>query len=227
MSSASTAWGLTVQMALTSAPTVFTTLSEVFDVSFPEAVFDDIDVTHYASPGRKREYITGLADSGDFDFTMNYVPGSATDSYLRTALGNQRVVKITFPTGDSVTFTANIKKYNPDAVPVDGKMTAKCGGKVSGDPSYGAAAAPVNALLPSISGVLTSGSTLTANEGTWSGAPTFTYQWRRDGVNIGGATSSTYVLVAGDVTHGIDLVVTATNGAGSTNATSAKTANVA
>jgi hypothetical protein len=46
-------------------------------------------------------------------------------------------------------------------------------------------------------------------------------------VNIGGATSRTYVLVAGDVTHGIDLVVTATNGAGSTNATSAKTANVA
>ena len=227
MANATIGWGITVQMALTSAPTVFTNLDEVFDITFPEAVYDDIDVTHYLSPGRRREFIAGLGDSGEFDMSMNYVPGSASDVYLLAALGNNRVVKVTFPNGRAVTFTAAIKQYNPDSVPVDDRMTAVCSGKLSGDPAWSAAAAPVNALLPSISGVLTSGQVLTANEGVWSGAPVFTYQWRRAGSNLGGQTAKTYTLVAGDVGNGIDVIVTATNTTGAANATSARTANVA
>lgn len=86
--------------------------------------------------------------------------------------------------------------------------------------------APTNSVKPSIAGVLTQGQILTAIEGTWTGYPAFTYQWKRDGANISGATSKTYTLVSGDATKSISVAVTGTNGAGNATATSAATAAV-
>lgn len=76
---------------------------------------------------------------------------------------------------------------------------------------------PVNTGAPVISGTATEGQTLTVtSNGTWSnGASSFTYQWRRDGVNIGGATTGTYALVTADVGTTITCAVTGTNAFGS------------
>ncbi|MBV9214511.1 MAG: hypothetical protein JOZ25_12800 [Actinobacteria bacterium] len=95
--------------------------------------------------------------------------------------------------------------------------------------------APTNTALPTISGTTRDGQTLTASNGTWSGVGPFTYayQWERcdstgaNCSNVSGATSSTYVLGAGDVGSTMRVVVTATNAGGSTPATSAQTAKVA
>jgi uncharacterized ParB-like nuclease family protein len=83
-----------------------------------------------------------------------------------------------------------------------------------------ALAAPVNTVLPSISGALIVGETLTGNIGTWTGdpAPTFTYAWRRDGVAIAGATSLNYVTDTAGV-H--TFRATATNSEGAVTAMSA------
>lgn len=86
--------------------------------------------------------------------------------------------------------------------------------------------APANTQLPSIAGVLTQGSTLTAIPGKWTGEPAFTYQWKRDGTNIAGATSASYTLVVADATKSISVSVTGTNPAGNASATSAATAAV-
>ena len=78
--------------------------------------------------------------------------------------------------------------------------------------SYGGA--PVNTVAPAVTGTATVGSTLTTTNGTWTGAPapTFAYQWfRSPSTSIGGATSSSYVLVIGDRGFGIFCRVTATN----------------
>jgi hypothetical protein len=81
--------------------------------------------------------------------------------------------------------------------------------------------APVNSVAPVISGATTLGSTLTSTTGTWSNNPaTYSYQWYRGASLIGGATSSTYVTVLADSTAIITCIVTATNVAGSANATS-------
>lgn len=88
---------------------------------------------------------------------------------------------------------------------------------------------PVNTVAPAVTGNTYQGQTLTTTNGTWTGAPspTYTYQWKRAGSNIGGATSSTYVLVAADVGNTITCTVTATNAAGSVSATTAATASIA
>lgn len=85
---------------------------------------------------------------------------------------------------------------------------------------------PANTVAPAISGTPEVGQTLTASDGTWTGSPTFTYQWKRDGNAIGGATASTYALVAADVYAAITVTVTGTNAGGSASATSAATSAV-
>ena len=92
------------------------------------------------------------------------------------------------------------------------------------------AAAPQNTAPPTISGTPKEGSTLTANEGTWSNNPTsYAYQWQRcasDGRTCGdivAGTTKTYVPTAGDVRHALRVVVTAVNADGRTAATSAPT----
>ena len=92
------------------------------------------------------------------------------------------------------------------------------------------AVAPVNTLLPSISGIAQVGETLTALNGSWTNDPTsFTYQWQEDDsgwANISGATGKTYGPVVGEVGNALRVIVTAVNGAGGTPATSGATAVV-
>jgi len=60
---------------------------------------------------------------------------------------------------------------------------------------------PVNTVAPVISGTALVGNTLTSTTGTWTsdtGVISYLYQWTRDGVNISGATNSTYTLVFAD-----------------------------
>ena len=89
-------------------------------------------------------------------------------------------------------------------------------------PVASAAVAPVNTGAPVISGLIRVGGTLSATTGTWTGAPTptYAYQWRADGVDIVGATSSTYSPIRANVGKTFDVVVTATNVAGSASAAS-------
>ncbi|WP_300681196.1 putative Ig domain-containing protein [Nocardioides sp.] len=70
----------------------------------------------------------------------------------------------------------------------------------------------VSTGAPSVTGTLAVGSTLTAQNGTWTPAPEgYTYQWLRDGVAIAGATGSTYTTSSADGGHVIAVAVTALN----------------
>ncbi len=88
---------------------------------------------------------------------------------------------------------------------------------------------PVNNTAPTISGTATQGQTLTRFVGGWSGypSPTLTGNWQRNGVDISGATSSTYLLQAADVGTTIRYREIATNTSGVVSAYSTSTATVA
>ena len=88
--------------------------------------------------------------------------------------------------------------------------------------------APVNTVTPVISGTTIVGQILTTTNGTWDNNPTsYSYQWKRGATNIG-TNASTYTLVQADAgnTSNITCVVTATNSAGSANATSNQIAQI-
>jgi sugar lactone lactonase YvrE len=86
-------------------------------------------------------------------------------------------------TGSGIASSACAARANGPVVPVDG---------------------------PTVTGTLAPGATLTAGTGTWTPTPdSFTYQWLRDGVAIGGATATTYVVTSGDAGHALSVAVTA------------------
>jgi len=84
----------------------------------------------------------------------------------------------------------------------------------------GVLSAPVNTVAPVISGGTYVGDLLTTTNGTWNNSPTsYAYQWKRGATNIG-TNANTYTLVNADIGQNITCIVTATNAAGSTPATS-------
>ena len=89
-----------------------------------------------------------------------------------------------------------------------------------------ASGAPVNAALPTVSGTLRQGQTVTASIGTWTPAGTsYAYQWQRytsgQWVNVSGKTSPSYVLESSDLGTEVRVQITATNAYGYTYAWSA------
>lgn len=66
------------------------------------------------------------------------------------------------------------------------------------------------APVPTISGTVAVGNTLTAKPGTWAPAPdSFAYQWYRSGTAISGATAATYTLTSTDLGKTMTVKVTA------------------
>lgn len=80
----------------------------------------------------------------------------------------------------------------------------------------------VNTSAPTISGTPSPGHPLTCNPGVWSGTGlTYSYQWRKDGTAIEGATGPSYLVRSGDVNDQLDCVVTAAGVSGTASAISA------
>jgi hypothetical protein len=90
---------------------------------------------------------------------------------------------------------------------------------------------PANTVLPTISGVAVKGTTLNGSPGAWKGfpLPAFTVQWRRCDthghgcVDLAGATSDSYTVVASDAGKTIRFRVGGSNSLGSAAADSAQT----
>lgn len=73
------------------------------------------------------------------------------------------------------------------------------------------ATGPLNLVPPSVSGSLSVGAVLTASNGLWlydsaAGSPAQSWQWRRDGIDISGETSTSYTVVSGDIGTVIEVV---------------------
>jgi len=76
-------WG--TEFWLANAAGTLVELDEVTEIPFAEETADDVDVTHFKSPRRRKEYKLGLIEPGDGSLMLNYIPGSDTDVLLREA----------------------------------------------------------------------------------------------------------------------------------------------
>lgn len=78
MSDAFWAFGSTLKLGDGGSPEVFTAVAEITDISPPSMGRDLIEVTHHASPGGYREFISGLRDGGEVSLEANWLPTDAT-----------------------------------------------------------------------------------------------------------------------------------------------------
>lgn len=116
-------------------------MAGVYALTPPNNQTDDVEITHFESSGRKREYIRGLTETGEGTIEMNYVPGSVTDLLCQAshAAGNVRPYKIVIPDDQGapaweITGNCYAKGYER-GIPVDDRMTATLTVKFSGDPA--------------------------------------------------------------------------------------------
>jgi len=91
MSQAFSGYGLFVQLGngiFVGSPPVetFTAITEVQMVDLTGSKTDLVDVTHAQSPQARREYLATLIDSGDMNFTANFIPGDATQTTLQSVM---------------------------------------------------------------------------------------------------------------------------------------------
>lgn len=78
-------WGSGFFLAQEPGGTDFLEIDELTEIPFGDDVADDVEVTHFKSPKRRKEYIRGLIEQGEGQMVINYVPGSETDQLIRQA----------------------------------------------------------------------------------------------------------------------------------------------
>ncbi len=136
MSDALIGYGTRFLMAATPAATALTKLAEVTSVTLPNEQVAEVEVTHYESPGRTREFIPGLNDAGEITVEINWVPGSDTDDLIVAAKadGKVRTMRIVTPADDTsqmYTFPGFVRGFERTA-PMDDKMTATLTIRIAG-----------------------------------------------------------------------------------------------
>lgn len=132
-SQAMTGLGIIIAMKATANATTYTPIGEPFEITPPEQMDDEIEVTHYGSPDGTKEFIGGLTDPGECTFNINYVPGSPTEEMLLAAKATRkpRGFQLKWPNGQTWTFDLLIRGYQPTA-PLNDRLTCQVTGRVSG-----------------------------------------------------------------------------------------------
>jgi sugar lactone lactonase YvrE len=200
----------------------------------------------FAGNGTAGIATAGTATSSHLDYPIGIAIDAAGDVYISDNLDPQ-VVEVTagqlsLIAGNGV---SGASTYGGPATSSEfgypfGIALTPAGGLVLGDDGHNVVdligaliTAPTQVTAPTISGTAAIGQVLTATTGTWQDYPTsYTYQWQdcnsagTSCVNIAGATSSTYTVSGSDGGYTIHVVVTATNGIGSTAANSQPTAAI-
>ena len=167
---------------------------------------------HYANPNRAAE-LNAIATALGSDPTTHDTTLQTAPAGLRP--GNAANTRFT---NDILLVVNSGKAGNLTNTQMSNAITAGLANEIP----------PVNTSAPAVTGTGTVGNTLSCTQGNWTYVPTaYAYQWRRNGVNIGGATAATYLLQAADSGTNITCSVTATNAAGSTVAPISKAIAVA
>lgn len=138
--SATSTKGIRLQRGDGGGTEVFTTIGEVTNIKGPSEKASQLDATSFDSTAM--EFISGLSDSGEITFDMNFVGQNAQQQGLRTDLrnGTLRNFKLilndhaTTPT--TVAFSAIVTAAPDIAGGVNQVVKASCTLKVSGLPTW-------------------------------------------------------------------------------------------
>lgn len=226
-----TAAGTTISIGTTAATASTDSYTLIGELSTLPATGDEYTDVPFENLGTASyEHNTGPKNAAAMSVGIGRDLSDAGQTAVRAANGVNSYYNfmLTYPNGEKDYLKAKVQGYSTAPGGLTGNImaTIKLQPKPGSFSEGNAGSAPVNSILPAISGVAQVGHVLTALPGVWTNNPAFTYQWKLSGSNISGAITSTYTPVTGDIGDPITVVVTGTNVAGNASATSAATVNV-
>ena len=122
-----------------TAATFYTSVTELFDVGWPEEENQEAEVTHYTSDDDRLEFVGGWWGPQEVEFEANYVKAGCT---AMAALGTtKRNWKITLPDSSIWVFPGWLKKLG-GAIPNQDKVTVKGTIRLTGKPNFTASTTP-------------------------------------------------------------------------------------
>ncbi|MCX6519281.1 MAG: cadherin-like beta sandwich domain-containing protein [Actinobacteria bacterium] len=181
------------------------------------------------SPGNQGATVSWTAPASTdpiTDYIVRYRTNGSVGAWTEVRSGNTSA-----PLTLGLTGLTNGTEYEIQLAAVTGTSPSEVVGTYSSSATV-TPGIPVNTALPTVSGTARVGNTLTAidpdtNWNNLDGTPmTASYQWQADGVDIPGATSSTFRVTPAQVGAHIRVIATRTNTSGAAHATSAATAIV-
>lgn len=121
-------------------------IDEVTKVPFAEEATETFEKTHFKSPGRRKEYGSGLIEPGEDTLELNYIPGSPTDIALREAhrSGKPQAYETYLPAPDGKWWKVSgflIVKSRGRAIPINDRMTQTINVQFTGSSDEASAAA--------------------------------------------------------------------------------------
>lgn len=143
MTDAASGWGGEFHL---SNGTTLTELAEVVSFGLPNSVTETMDASHLKSPGRKREFISGMTDDGEISVVVNYIAGGPTDTLIRAqkASGATRDWMAVVPRKTGVVWEIEgegiVTGWDRGEIVADGVMRGTITVKISGDQTEAAGA---------------------------------------------------------------------------------------
>ena len=134
MSDALTGYGSEFHLA--NALGVLTEMGELIALEPGGEEWGTAEATHFKSPGRRREYIKTLIESGQGNFQLNWLPGSATDTLITAAFeaATAREFKMVVPSASGtweISGDVLVTSRTP-TIPLDDRMTCQIGLQFTG-----------------------------------------------------------------------------------------------
>lgn len=119
----------------TATPKSYVSSCEITQYSGLDGESADLETTTICSDGK--EFITGLADAGNFTLNFNVVLKDIGQIELRKAQEDrqQRQFKLVLPTGEVIAFAGSVKSYTIDGG-TDAVLTGSSSIKISGKPEF-------------------------------------------------------------------------------------------
>lgn len=127
--------GVTIGVGDAASPEVYTTITEVTEITGPDGSASEIDVTDLSSSAK--EYKRGLPDNGSVSFTLMYIPSDTQHAQLRSDFDSSteqaRNYRITFTDSPATTwtFSAYVSTFSISNS-IDGSLTASVALRVKG-----------------------------------------------------------------------------------------------
>lgn len=137
-------------------------IAERVTIGGPSHTSDNVEVTNMDSPGGSKEYIPGLADTGEVTLEGNFIPGDAGQQQMLKDQKNRKVRdwRLVFPTAENIedrhkfSFEAYVQNLNFN-YPTQEAMTISATFKLAGDTTLAVNHAADLAALSLTNGVLT------------------------------------------------------------------------